>query len=132
MRYVKKILVVFVLLALFLPSSRALADDTLAHTIKSAIYGGALGGLVASAVVLLTDNPGGNLGYIPTGIGVGVLLGTAYGIATSEVVQDRAFGELDGGRLNLHVPTVKATAKYDRETGTSEVVESMDLLKVRF
>ena len=126
------VILLLVLCLLLAPATRALADDSLSHTIKSAIYGGALGGLVASAVVLLTDNPGDNLGYIPTGIGAGVLLGTAYGIATSEVVQDRAFGELDERGLSLHVPTLKAGAYTDPETQTVEVVESVDLVKIRF
>jgi len=109
-----------------------MADDSLSHTIKSALYGGALGGLVAGAVILVTDNPSDNLGYIPTGIGAGILLGTAYGIVTSDIVRDRAFSEIDNGRLNLHVPTVKTTSTYDKKTQTSEMVESVDLLKVRF
>jgi len=132
MSLLKKTFSVLLLIALCLTSSRAMADDSLAHTIKSALYGGALGGLVAGAVILITDHPGDNLGYIPTGIGAGILLGTAYGIATSDVLHDRAFGELEGGKFKLNVPTVKSSSTFDKKTDTYEMVESVDLLKVHF
>jgi hypothetical protein len=132
MSLLKKTFSALLLIALCLTSSRAMADDSLAHTIKSALYGGALGGLVAGAVILIADNPSNNLGYIPTGIGAGILLGTAYGIATSNVVHDRAFGELKGGKFNLNVPTIKSSSTFDKKTDTYEMVESVDLLKVHF
>jgi len=132
MSLLKKTFSALLLIALCLTSSRAMADDSLAHTIKSAHYGGALGGLVAGAVILIADNPSNNLGYIPTGIGAGILLGTAYGIATSNVVHDRAFGELKGGKFNLNVPTIKSSSTFDKKTDTYEMVESVDLLKVHF
>ncbi len=132
MNFFKKTLMAFLVFAFCLMSSRAMADDSLAHTIKSAIYGGALGGLVAGAVILITDHPGDNLGYIPTGIGAGILLGTAYGVATSEAVQNRAFGEIERGKFNLHVPSVKSSSTFDKKTRTYEMVESVDLLKVHF
>ncbi len=132
MRLMKKTFLAFLLLTFCLTASKASADDSLAHTIKSALYGGALGGIVAGAVVLLSSDTSGNLGYIPTGIGAGVLIGTAYGIATSEAVQDRAFGEIKNGKFTMNVPTVKSTSTFDEKLQTYETVESMDLLKVRF
>jgi len=132
MNILKKTFLALILIAFCLSSSKAMADDSLAHTIKSALYGGALGGLVAGAVILITDHPGDNLGYIPTGIGAGILLGTAYGIATSDVVHDRAFGEIERGKFNLNVPTIKSSSAFDKKTETYEMVESVDLLKVHF
>jgi len=134
MNLLKKIFPVVLILTFCLMGlgTRAMADDSLAHTVKSAIYGGVIGGLVSGAVVLIADNPSDNLGYIPTGIGAGILLGTAYGIATSEAVQDRAFGEIDNGKFTLNVPSVKSSSTFDKKTQTYEMVESVDLLKVHF
>lgn len=131
MNFFKKTLLLSLLFTFCLFSSRAYAEDSLAHTVRSALYGGVIGGLVAGAVVLLTDTSE-NLSYIPTGIGAGVLLGTAYGLATSDAVQGRAFGEIEGGKFSLKVPTVKTSSAFDRKTDTYELVESVDLLKVRF
>ncbi|MFQ5427602.1 MAG: hypothetical protein ACE5EZ_01340 [Thermodesulfobacteriota bacterium] len=132
MSYFKKIFLVSLLLTFCLFSTRAQAQDPLAHTVRSALYGGVIGGLVSGAIVLVGDNPGDNLGYIPTGIGAGILLGTAYGLITSEAVTGRAFGELEGGQFSLNVPTVKSSSTFDKKTQTYELVESVDLLKVRF
>ncbi|MFQ5479691.1 MAG: hypothetical protein ACE5DW_00245 [Thermodesulfobacteriota bacterium] len=131
MNLFKKTFLAFLLITFCLTGSKAMAEDSLAHTVRSAIYGGVIGGLVSGAVVLLTDTSG-NLGYIPTGIGAGILLGTAYGLVTSEAVQDRGFGEIEGGKFSLKMPTVKSSSTFDKKTQTYETVESLDLLKVRF
>lgn len=132
MNIFKKTFLALLTVSFFLMSSQAMAEDSLAHTVKSAIYGGVIGGLVSGAVVLISGNAGDNLGYIPTGIGAGILLGTAYGIVTSDAVRDRAFGEINNGRLTIKIPSVKSTSTFDKTTQTSELIESVDLLKVRF
>jgi len=132
MNLFKKTFLAFALITFCLTTPKAMAEDSLAHTIKSAIYGGVLGGLISGAVILLSDNTNDHLAYIPTGIGAGILLGTAYGIGTSDVVHGRAFGEIDNGKLNLNVPTVKTSSTFDKKTETYETVESLDLIKVRF
>jgi len=132
MNLLKKTFFVFLITGFLLTGSKAMAEDSLAHTVKSAIYGGVIGGLISGAVVLLSGDTGNNLGYIPTGIGAGVLLGTAYGIVTSEAVQDRSFSEIENGKFNLNIPTIKSSATFDKKTRTYEVVESLDLLRVHF
>ncbi len=132
MTFFKKTCLATLIISVCLFSTRAMAEDSLAHTVRSAIYGGLIGGLVSGAVVLLTDNASDNLGYIPTGVGVGVLLGTAYGLVTSEAAQGRAFGEIEGGKFSLNMPTVRSSSTFDKKTQTYETVESLDLLKVRF
>lgn len=46
----------------------------------STLYGGAIGGLAGTGVMLLTDDPLDHTDYVVTGVGVGILGGLAYGI----------------------------------------------------
>lgn len=128
----KKTLAILLLFTFFILPARAFADETMEHTVKSALYGGVIGGLVGGAVVLLTDNPGDHLSFIPSGAAVGLLLGTAYGLATSDAVRGRAFGEIENGEFSLRVPAIKSSETFDKKTNTFEVIGAIDLLKVRF
>ncbi len=132
MNLFKKTFLAFLLITFCLTTPKAMAEDSLAHTIKSAIYGGALGGIISGAVILITDNPGDHLAFIPTGVGAGILLGTAYGVITSDAAQGRAFGEIEGGKLNFNIPTVKTSSTFDKKTRISEMVGSLDLMKIHF
>lgn len=112
-------------------ASRSMAaDSTLKTTVNDALYGGLLGGLVGVAVLLLTDNPGDHLGYIPTGVGLGVLFGAAYGLATSGVVQ--SVGEIEGSKFTLNVPTIRKFESYDKMADKKEITAHVGLLNVRF
>ncbi len=111
-------------------STRSFADDTIQYTLKSSIYGGILGGLLGSAVLLLSDEPDDNLSYIPTGIGVGVLLGAAYGIATSGVVE--GIGEIEDGRFTFNMPTLKRVEIFDENLNSKEFINSIDVLRFKF
>ncbi|MFQ5441660.1 MAG: hypothetical protein ACE5EB_02930 [Thermodesulfobacteriota bacterium] len=128
----KKTLIFVTIFTFFILTTRAFADETMEHTVKSALYGGVIGGLVGGAVVLLTDNPGDHLAFIPSGAAVGILLGTAYGLATSDAVRGRAFGEIENGEFSLRIPSLKSTETFDKKTNRLEVVKSVDLLRVRF
>lgn len=120
-----------VLLILCLFSGRALAaESSLEGTFKDTVYGGIIGALVGSAFVLLSDHPSDHLEYIPTGAAVGLLAGAVYGLATSTTV--RSFGEVENGKFTLNVPTIKQSASYDRNTFRREVIDSVDLFKVKF
>lgn len=127
----KKIIVLLVAVSVLAFSTQAKASDAMSNTLSDALYGGAIGALVGTAVLFLTDKPGDHLDYILTGAGVGILGGVAYGLATSGVVQ-RAATEYDGEKLTLAMPTIKRTEVYDEFINKKEVINSVDLFKLRF
>jgi hypothetical protein len=130
MNLVKKTSIIALLLVFFVFTSRSFADDTMQYTLKNSLYGGILGGLIGSAVLLLSDEPDDNLSYIPTGVGVGVLLGAAYGIATSGVVE--SIGEVEDGRFTLNMPTLKRVEIFDENMNGKELINSIDLFRFKF
>lgn len=130
MNLVKKVSIISLLLVFFVFTSRSFADDTMQYTLKNSLYGGILGGLIGSAVLLLSDEPDDNLSYIPTGIGVGVLLGAAYGIATSGVIE--SMGEIEDGRFTFKMPTLKRTEIFDENVNGREFINSIDVLRFKF
>ncbi len=128
----KKITVLLVAISVFAFSAQAkAADDAMSNTLTDALYGGAIGALVGTAVLFLTDNPDDHIDYIFTGAGVGILGGVAYGLATSGVVQ-RAATEYDGDKITFAMPTVKRVEVYDELLSKKEVINSVDLVKIRF
>jgi drug/metabolite transporter (DMT)-like permease len=129
MNFLKKTVIITLVLTFFV-STRAFADETMSYTLRSTLYGGAIGALLGTAVMLLTDNPEDNLSYIPTGAGIGLLAGAAYGLASSGVVQ--SISEVEGGKLTLKMPTVKRTVHFDKNVAEKEVMSSVDLFKFKF
>lgn len=115
----------------FFTFSVANAEDTMQRTMRDAIYGGIVGALIGSAILLLTDNPDEHLGYIATGAGVGVLAGAAYGVATSGVMMS-AGAEIEDGKLTLNMPTVRTERIYDEVANMYEEIEQIDLIRVKF
>lgn len=135
MRLFSKIKKISALLAFFVFvtfSGEAFAEDVMQVTLRDALYGGIVGALIGSAVVLLTDNPDDHLGFIPTGAGVGILVGAAYGIATSGVISTAGAEIDDDGKLTLNMPTIKTEKVFDEMANVQEVIERVDLIRVRF
>jgi len=132
MKILKKIILTTMVFSfLTMSATRAHAEDeTLKDMLSGSIYGGIIGALVGSGAMLLTDKPEDNLSYIVTGAGLGILVGTAYSIATSGVVQ--SVGEIEDGKFTLKVPTVRMEKIYDPATDSHELVERVDLIKLRF
>lgn len=133
----RKLTSALVILAFFLFSTFAFntpsyaGDDTMEHTLRSTIYGGIIGGLLGTAVMLVSDNPDNNLSYIPTGAGIGLLLGAAYGLASSGIIYSSAI-ETDGDTLAFHLPEVQRLEFYDENTQEEEVINKIDIFRVRF
>jgi hypothetical protein len=133
MNLVKKISTVSLLMVFvfFVFTSRSFADETMQYTLKNSVYGGILGGLIGSAALLLSDEPDDNLSYIPTGAAVGVLLGAAYGIATSGVIES-SIGEVEDGRFTFKMPTLKRVEIFDENVNGKEFINSIDVLRFKF
>mgnify|MGYP001571249137 CR=1 FL=1 len=130
----KRLVVVLLALAFVSFSFKpAQAEDAMQSTFISAGYGGLIGALVGAGVWMISDNDewDDHISYIPTGAGVGILAGTAYGLYTHMAVRNAA-AEVRDGRLTFNVPAVKTTNAYDTYTNRNEVVESLDLLSVKF
>jgi len=109
------------------------AEDVMQQTMRDAIYGGVVGALVGAAVLLLTDNPDDHLGYIPTGAGVGVLAGVAYGVATSGIMMiTSSAAEVEDGKITFNMPTIKKEKVYDEIANRYEEIEQVDLIRVKF
>ncbi len=132
---VKRLVVVLLALAFVSFSFRPAQaeEDAMQATFKSAAFGGLIGALVGAGVWMVSDNTDwdDHISYIPTGAGIGILVGTAYGLYTHTVVRNAAV-EVKDGRLTLNVPTVRTVNAYDTYTNRNEVVESLDLLSVKF
>lgn len=131
MKKLKRISALIIVFTFITFSTNALAEDAMQTTMRNALYGGIVGALVGSAILLLTDNPDDHLGYIPVGAGVGILAGAAYGIASSGVIRT-AGAEVEDGKVTLNLPTVSTERVYDEVANTYEEIEKVDLIRVKF
>ena len=132
MNLAKRTVAVALILTFLAFTSRAIAEDTMEHTLQSTLYGGAIGALLGAAVMLISNDSDEDLkwSYIPTGAGIGMLAGAAYGIASSGVVQ--SISEVEDGRFALKMPTIKRTETFDQKIDKKEVVNSVDLFNYKF
>jgi hypothetical protein len=120
---------VLALVFTFLTVSTASAQDAMNRTLRDSLYGGLIGALLGTAVMLLTDNPDDHLSYIPTGAAVGVLFGTAYGVATSGMLSTAA-AEIDTKAACQ--PTISSEQLYDEKTNEVEEIERIELVRLTF
>jgi NhaP-type Na+/H+ or K+/H+ antiporter len=117
----------------FLAVSTASAADPMQRTLRDSLYGGLIGALLGSAVMLLTDNPDDHLNYIPTGAAVGLLVGAAYGVATSGVMSTAA-AEINTkeGSVSLAMPTISTEQHSDEQINKKEDIEKIELVRLTF
>ena len=99
MKILKKITFITLIMSILSLPAVARAEDPMQKTLRDSAYGGLIGALTGTAVLLLTKNPSDHLGFIPTGAAVGVLAGAAYGIASSGAAG--AAAEVDNGKIGL-------------------------------
>lgn len=127
----KRIIALCLIVTFFASATGAFAEDTMQRTLRDSAYGGLIGGLLGTAVMFLTDDPGDHLDYIPTGAAIGVIVGAAYGIGRS--VQDSSFAEVEkDGTVKLGLPVVKSQKLYDEKLDMVETIESIDLVRIKF
>jgi O-antigen/teichoic acid export membrane protein len=130
MNFLKKVTVAVLLVSFLAFSSSVSAEETMEHTMQSTLYGGVIGALLGGALVLLSDNPEDNLDYIASGAGVGILVGAAYGIASSGVVE--SLGEVEDGKFRFGLPLLKRKTVFDKNVNRYDVTSEISLLKLKF
>jgi O-antigen/teichoic acid export membrane protein len=130
MNFLKKATVATLLVCFLALSSSASAEETMQHTMQSTLYGGVIGALLGGALVLLSDTPEDNLDYIASGAGVGLLVGAAYGIASSGVVE--SLGKVEDGEFKFGLPLLKRKIVFDKNVNSYDVTSEISLLKVKF
>lgn len=99
----------------------------------STMYGGAIGGVAGTGVMLLTDDPLDHTDYIYTGIGVGILAGLAYGIYSYSASDDyAALANVDAaGATRYAVPMPRPFVTRD-QAGEEHLGVRVDLIRGRF
>ena len=130
MRSGKKIVAALIVFTFFTFSTKAFADEMMQSTLRDTLYGGMIGAILGSALVLLENSPSKHLDYIPKGAAIGVIIGAGYGVISN--APSRPFGEIEGGKFTASVPTIKRAESFDRNSNTMETTASVDLLGVRF
>ncbi len=100
------------------------------HTMQSTLYGGVIGALLGGALVLLSDKPEDNLSYVASGAGVGLLIGAAYGVASSGVVE--SLGEVEDGKFKFGLPLLKRKTVFNKNVNRYDVTSEISLLKFKF
>ncbi|MBI3608439.1 MAG: hypothetical protein HY207_10775 [Nitrospirae bacterium] len=110
------------------PNVARAQDDALAGVLVDGFYGGLVGALVGTAVMALTSHPKEHLSYITSGAGIGAIGGTLYGLSK---VANRAFVDVDRGRVTWRAPDITTTASSDPD-GRSHPIYSVAVLRYHF
>ncbi|MBE9504385.1 MAG: hypothetical protein IME96_09440 [Proteobacteria bacterium] len=124
----KKSLVVMVMLTMILTTSLPAfaGGGQMRNALQDAWYGGLLGGLVGGAALIFREDPEDHLEYIAYGFGAGVILGTAYNLASSS----GALAEVEDGKVIIGMPTPKTAIVVAGDHKALQV--STDLVRLRF
>jgi uncharacterized membrane protein YebE (DUF533 family) len=104
------------------------AENSLREVFQDAFYGAGVGALVGGALLVFTKKPADHLDYIGYGAAVGVLAGTAYGLAKSA----KALAEIDNGRIRIAVPTIVPDLIESKTTGQTSVMWHANILRGTF
>ena len=104
-------------------------DPELEDIFMDGFYGGLAGALVGAAALSFTSEPKDHLNNIAIGAGVGVIVGTAYGIYSAS----RVFAEFRDSRLRWRVPFPRiAVIRSATVTGIHRAELRADLLRIHF
>ncbi len=102
----KKVLVMVVVFCLVF-ASYSFAVETAGEVVfRDAMYGAAIGGVLAGAVYLIDQDE--LLTKLGTGIAIGTVAGMLYGI-----YENTAFAEISDGRVKIAMPVPQVTLTQD-------------------
>ncbi len=128
----KKIACITLVVALF-SFTPAFAQDEgqgMQRVLRSTLYGGIIGAVGGLAIMLFTEKPEDHFDYLATGVGVGILSGLTYGLATS--TGRIAIAEVEDGKVTFNIPEIKANKIEDDRSDIREVVATVGLFNYKF
>jgi len=129
MKRFNRLIAVMTLVSMLGGVTSAWAEDNAFQTaFESAFYGGALGALVGGALMVFTKKPADHLDYMGYGAAVGVLAGTAYGLAKSS----RPLASIENGNLKIAMPTIIPELVESPATRQTTVTWRADILRGTF
>lgn len=116
----KRIVVIAIIFCLLFSSS-AFAVETAGEVVfRDALYGAAIGGILAGAIYLTDqDDLAGKLG---TGVAIGTIAGVLYGL-----YENTAMAEIQDGKIRLAMPTPQVISAMDGNT-----IYGTTVVRVRF
>lgn len=104
------------------------AEDTLFRDIfENALYGGLAGTMISGAFLAFTHKPEDHLRYLTTGAAVGVLAGSAYGVAK----YSKAFATVESGNVKFAMPTIIPQFQENGAKGSSLTLKA-ELIRGKF
>jgi len=107
-----------------LPATARAYENDVQEVLQSSFYGGLTGALIGAAFLAFRDRPRDHLKDISVGAGIGVILGTLYGIGKTT----QAFVEVQDGSIAFHLPSIELNVDAkDHAFGGA-----VDLLEVLF
>ncbi len=109
----------------FLPRdvNAAERNDGMREVLRSSVYGGLTGALIGTAFLAFREKPSDHLKDIRVGAGIGIIIGTLYGLAkTTSLV------EIKKGTVTVQMPSLRINVDQD----TDSLRGSIDLLKIPF
>jgi uncharacterized membrane protein YebE (DUF533 family) len=125
----KKMIALMTLASIFCAASSAFADENaFRDTFQSAFYGGAVGALLGGALMVFTKKPADHLINLGYGAAVGVMAGTAYGVARST----HALAFFDNGKVKIALPTIIPDLVESPATRQTTIAWRADLLRGTF
>ena len=129
MKRIRRLIALATVVSMLGVSASAWADDNaLQTTFESAFYGGAVGTLVGAALMMFTKKPADNLDYMGYGAAVGVLAGTAYGVAKAS----RPLASIENGTVRIAMPTIIPELVESPSTRQTSVAWKADILRGTF
>jgi peptidoglycan/LPS O-acetylase OafA/YrhL len=129
MKQIRLIIAVTAFISFFAAASSSYADEnTLREVFQDAFYGAGIGALVGGALIAFTKKPADHLNNIGYGAAVGVLAGTAFGLAKSS----RALAEIDNGNIRIAVPTIVPDLVVSPSTRQNTIMWCASILRGTF
>jgi len=129
MKRFNRLIALMTLVSVFTIATSAWAEENAFQTtFESAFYGGAVGALVGAALMVFTQKPADHLDYMGYGAAVGVLAGTAYGVAKAS----RPLASIENGNLKIAMPTIIPELVESPATRQTSVTWRADILRGTF